>query len=707
MKLLLVDNFDSFTNNIADFLRGQREGLRIDVIRNDCYDFLQSPEFLSYDGIIISPGPGNTGVARDLGISLDILRRDSRPVLGVCLGHQAMIVEAGGVVELAPQPMHGRISQITCSGEGLFAGLPKTQKVMRYHSWTVNPELPRGFVCDAWTEDGIVMGIRSTESPRWGVQFHPESIATEYGRAILGNFLNLVEAHQGRTAAKARSNAAAAAPDRSLYWHKLGAAIDPAALVEAQGLVNGRRPLLLESSLAQEGLSRYSFVEAPADPDRSMTYCVQTQTLREYEGTALASMRNIPVLDYLSSCLGVVSCPGGHPPFPFLGGLIGWLGYELKSEFLGVASPASKTEDAAFRHVPQFFVIDHLEEAAYAAVCLPQDAEEARFDNALSALQKLYAKAARMHVAPAPAKSRPPLEFTMRHDPQAYLARILKCQDLIRAGESYELCLTNQITAELEDLDAWEFYKVLRQRNPATYSGFLNIGGTEVVSSSPERFLRADQSGLLESKPIKGTIRRGATPQEDAELARRLQTTEKERAENLMIVDLVRHDFAAAAIPGSVDVPKLCAIETYKTVHQMVSTIRGRLKPGLTSVDAIRSCFPGGSMTGAPKIRSVEILDQLEEGPRGVYSGAIGWIGYNGQSDLSIVIRTVVKQGASVSIGCGGAITYLSDPRAELDEIMLKSQALVRALAEHLTGNSDHYRISNGLQAAPAGTLAK
>ena len=706
LSILIVDNFDSFTNNIADFLRGLRDGLTVDVVRNDRIDVLSEPKFSTYDGIIISPGPGNPGVAGDLGISLDILRDDVRPILGVCLGHQAMIVEAGGVVELAPYPMHGRVSQITTSGLGVFANLPTNLRAMRYHSWTVNPSLPSGYICDAWTDDGIVMGVRSTKEPRWGVQFHPESIATEYGRTIFNNFLDLVALRKGVAPPAKDTSGSDRATPRRLYWNRLGPAEDPVALIEAQGLINGKRPALLESSLVQEGLSRFSIIEVPDAEDRSVTYSAHDRTVTEYAGTREVARHKCSIFDFVERCLADIEYPDGEPPFPFHGGLMGWLGYELKSELLKVTSWPSTTPDAAFRVVTRFIVVDHLENATYGAVCLPDYADEAKIDVARIALQRIATKAAKIESVETKPRQNAPLDFTMRYDPTAYLERITACQDDIRAGESYELCLTNLVSAEI-DFDAWAFYKTLRKRNPATYGGMLDIGGTEVISSSPERFLRVEAGGVIESKPIKGTTHRGTCKETDQALARTLAATEKERAENIMIVDLVRHDFAGVSIPGSVDVPKLCAIETYPSVHQMVSTIRGRLRPGLTCVDAIKSCFPGGSMTGAPKIRSVEILDRLEEGPRGIYSGAIGWIGFDGQADLSIVIRTVVKQGAQISIGCGGAITYLSEPEAELDEIMLKSRALVRALSEHLTGDAENYRFVSDPSPAPSCTFAE
>jgi para-aminobenzoate synthetase len=701
LKLLIIDNFDSFTNNIADFLRGLRNEITVDVVRNDDFAFLASARFLSYDAIVISPGPGNPRVQADLGISRDILATETRPVLGVCLGHQAMALAAGGQTELAPQPMHGRISRISHTGCGLFRGLPASLPVMRYHSWVVNRDLPETMIADAWTDDGIVMGIRCTDAPRWGVQFHPESIGTDAGRRILDNFLSLAEAHGKGSVARA-TDMPRTRPARALYWRRVGPALDPAGLVEAQGLVHNRRPMVLESSLVREGLSRFSIVEVPDSVDRSISYCVRTGMLSTFWGDRLVSREQKSIFTELEEHQSEVSFPDGTPPFAFHGGLVGWLGYELKSELLGVTSWPSRTADAAFRVVTRFLVVDHESDATFAAVCLPQEVPEAEAADVLSHLRGIAAAAAEPKADRRPhALLDQTLEFTMRHSPEDYLELIRACQREIEVGESYELCLTNTITAKLP-LDSWSFFKLLRERNPSPYGAFLSIGDTEVIASSPERFLTVDGTGLMESKPIKGTTRRGTCHRTDRTLAEELQNSEKERAENIMIVDLVRHDFAHVAIPGSVDVAKLCGIESFQFVHQLVSTIRGRLRPGLTCIDAIRATFPGGSMTGAPKKRSVEILDRLELGPRGIYSGALGWIGFDGQADLSIVIRTVVKQGDEVTIGCGGAITYLADPQAELDEIMLKSQSLLRTLSEHLNGDPTRFRLSAGYVAAVA-----
>jgi para-aminobenzoate synthetase len=271
------------------------------------------------------------------------------------------------------------------------------------------------------------------------------------------------------------------------------------------------------------------------------------------------------------------------------------------------------------------------------------------------------------------------------------VADIASCLDLLRAGESYELCLTNQIATELA-ADPLALYMELRRVNPAPFASYLRFGDLAVLSSSPERFLRVDREGGVEAKPIKGTAPRGATPDEDTRLAAHLRDDEKNRAENLMIVDLLRNDLGSVCAVGSVEVPSLMAVETYETLHQLVSTVRGRLRPGAGAVECARACFPPGSMTGAPKRRTLELLDRLEGRARGVYSGAIGYFGLGGGCDLSVAIRTIVldRAGAepggpaAATIGAGGAIVLQSDPEAEYEEMLLKATAPLRAIAPGL-----------------------
>jgi aminodeoxychorismate synthase component I len=267
----------------------------------------------------------------------------------------------------------------------------------------------------------------------------------------------------------------------------------------------------------------------------------------------------------------------------------------------------------------------------------------------------------------------------LRHDSEAYLALIAKAQEHISVGDVYQLCLTNQIEITT-NVDPLMTFLRLREQNPAPYASFFRVAKRSIVSASPEQFLHATAEGSISSKPIKGTRRRGANPEEDAQIAGELADNEKERAENLMIVDLMRNDLGRVCEVGSVEVPKLFEVETYATVHQLVSTVVGRLSPKASVFDAVEAAFPGGSMTGAPKARAIEIIQGLESGERGIYSGALGYISANGAADLGMTIRTLVFEGERVSIGVGGGITIDSEPMAELEETKLKAKALLRAL---------------------------
>ena len=262
---------------------------------------------------------------------------------------------------------------------------------------------------------------------------------------------------------------------------------------------------------------------------------------------------------------------------------------------------------------------------------------------------------------------------------EAYMDAVRASQHEIYEGNSYEVCLTAQTSARIQNPGPelfFEFYRRQRAHNAAPYAAYLRCGDFSVLSSSPERFLSVDEQRNAQTKPIKGTVPRGATPEEDETAAAWLRSDPKTRAENLMIVDLLRNDLSLVSEPHTVRVPVLMGVESYSTVHQLVSTVSSRLREGISAVAAARACFPGGSMTGAPKPSTMQIIEGLEGRARGVYSGALGFVSADGSANLSIVIRTLVAHDeGTVTLAAGGAVVADSDPAAEYEEMLTKLRA--------------------------------
>ncbi|MFD9934977.1 aminodeoxychorismate synthase component I [Streptomyces massasporeus] len=1001
MKTLLIDNYDSYTYNLFQLI-AEVNGEEPVVVRNDApVDGL--PDLRAFDNLVVSPGPGHPGVARDFGIGSRLLATSPVPVLGVCLGHQGIALGEAGLVGPAPEPRHGHLSTIRHDGRDLFHGLPQHFTAVRYHSLAVREPLPETLEATAWAEDGVLMGLRHRGRPLWGVQFHPESVLTEYGHRMLVNFRNLTAERAGKLRAKntavrmppavrrravvpecetgirrptggvlgvggvrrpvvaavfqvtALSRGAAnlpvgagaavvsgeaAAPNGTATGAPGGAsrALSPArgipdaergtdagvtkpaatpggigrapspawgtpaaeqetdagvtkpatepggmgrapspawgipdaeqetdagvtkpaatpgragvapspgrgipdaergtdaeggpvAGLEARakgapkpggtgptgtatsvprgvplagpgthtegtpepagtrptgtatsatrgipaakpetrvegapepggtgptgaggapspsapaeggqgagvgadvsGLVDTPVPVIprprrpgrvgyrlhtrrvtgavdteavfrrmfagsarafwLDSSLVEPGRSRFSFLGDDQGPlSEFVRYDVGAGRCEiERAGRPVRRVR-ASVFDYLKRQLGNRRVDATGLPFDFTGGYVGYFGYEMKADCGSSNRHRSPAPDAAWLFADRVIAVDHEEGFTY-AVCLAEDTPQAAREAAdwlEGALADLSCVATEQHTpVPGPQGPADPgaAEPWLVRDRATYLADIEACRRALRSGTSYEVCLTNAARLPAPP-DALEFYRTLRRDNPAPYAAFLSFGELEVAGSSPERFLRIGRDGTAEARPIKGTAPRGEGPEEDARLRDALASDAKTRAENLMIVDLLRNDLGQVCRTGTVRVSQLMATETYATVHQLVSTVEGRLRPGTDAVDCVRACFPGGSMTGAPKLRTLEIIDSLETEARGVYSGALGYFGCGGGADLGIVIRTAVLADGVMHLGAGGAIVLDSDPDAEYDEMLLKTAAPMRALHRH------------------------
>lgn len=365
-------------------------------------------------------------------------------------------------------------------------------------------------------------------------------------------------------------------------------------------------------------------------------------------------------------------------------GWVGWLGYELHESTLhtGLARE-SRFPDAAFLFADRTIVFNHASRTitlvalgdSWSGELEEWKGETIRMLTALGA-EGAHGNRDLPEALAEPEQTDQPV---WAYTDNEYVSMIEDCQRSIRAGDAYQLCLTTEITLEAHP-NPVETYLRLRALSPSHHGGFIRIGEVSLLSSSPEKFLTVSANGCVESKPIKGTRKRGSTAKADAALRSELLSSDKERAENLMIVDLVRNDLSRFCTVGSVEVVGLLSVESYAQVHQLVSTVRGTLATGYDAVDAVTACFPAGSMTGAPKLSAVRILDALERRPRGIYSGAWGYFGLDGSVDLAMTIRSMVIDSHGVVVGTGGGITALSVPIEELEETKIKAAALLQAL---------------------------
>lgn len=698
MRTLLVDNYDSFTYNLFHYL-AEVNGREPVVIRND--DKSWHPGMLQeFDSVVISPGPGSPDRWEDFGICREIIDSCALPVLGVCLGHQGIAHSLGANVRRAPEPRHGRLSDVVHDGSGLFAGLPSPFSVVRYHSLAVT-ELPAELEATAWSDDdNVLMGIRHRSRPLWGVQFHPESISTEHGHQLLRNFRRLAEEfNDGRTGSEATAGAAAttrsAGSTAPVASTPSVAPLQPAETRSLRVLVEtlptrwsdevafdelfraDEHAFWLDSSATASEHGRFSIMGDASGPlARVARADVWEQTVRVDSATGSETVTG-EFLTWMEQDLRSLSTEIPALPCEFTLGWVGYLGYELGAECGADRHHRSAEPDAAMIFADRAVVFDHATSTTY-LLALAEDGDEepgrAWLDGTASRLTELAGREPSYTEPKAEAKS-----VRLRHDRSRYLDMIAHCKEQIAAGMTYEVCLTNMLEAEVA-VDPWPSYQFLRRLTPAPFTALLRFGPMSVLSTSPERFLRVSADGVAESKPIKGTRPRGTSEAEDEALRLDLATSEKDRSENLMIVDLVRNDLGRTAEVGSVRVPKVFDVEAHPTTYQLVSTVRAQLRPSSSAVECVRAAFPGGSMTGAPKVRTMQIIQDLEGGPRGIYSGAIGYFSLSGACDLSIVIRTLVVTPSRVTYGVGGAIVALSDPDDEFEETAVKATPLLRLL---------------------------
>ncbi len=453
----------------------------------------------------------------------------------------------------------------------------------------------------------------------------------------------------------------------------------------------------LDSASSGTRTGRYSFAGAePWAEARVRGARIETRIQRETGVLADTAGAGSTVfgdpLDAVRSLLPPPPSLGASIPVPFLGGVVGFMGYEAGDGWEAMPDPGPGVldlPDAIWLGVDRVYAIDHLEGRIW-AIAVGVGAKDALAEEgAASGLREM--------VDPVPDGAPPPgwpgnppdgpparfgdLDLLVGgFDAESHGKAVERIRERIAAGDVYQACLTHRIELQFTG-DPWALHGALRAHNPAPFAAYLELPELTWVGSSPERFLSATPQGWLESRPIKGTRPRGVGPDEDRALRASLQNSAKDRAENLMIVDLVRNDLGRVAEIGSVHVPELFHLEPHPTVFQSVSTVRARLREGADVLDAVRASFPPGSMTGAPKIAAMQILRALEPDRRGPYAGVLGYFDARGGADLSVVIRTAFIREGRAWLHAGGGIVHDSDAREEWDEAETKARALLEAIA--------------------------
>ncbi|KAK7058403.1 para-aminobenzoate synthase, (PABA) [Paramarasmius palmivorus] len=725
-RILFIDSYDSFTFNLASLCRRAIPDCTIYIIKNDQIPFdILVPLLKSFSAVIIGPGPGSPDISRDVGVIADLWKlsdEDILPIFGVCLGHQSLAIEHGAKLKRLNVVKHGQVSSIEHSGTGLFANVD-TVNAVRYHSLHV--ELMEGDIEPlAWADDGaenglVLMAAKHKHKPFWSVQYHPESVLTDGGGlSVLRNFWDLscqwsrkqrrqtIPLHPssrtilGPSWPHFRPSSALSSPISCKHLVETSIVTSHLSvpnICEALGVQDERTPFVLLDSVVRPG--RFSIIGSLLPDSLQILYSVgeSVVTLKRGEKETTESLDGRDIWAWLGSFMQRKVEYAGHLAIPFWGGLIGMLSYELGVSSLAVPlRPNRRIDNKHFDvnlvYVERSVVVDNQSGKIYVQSLLPGDQDW------ISQTAKMLSTAEVQHPVDDLPVQGTQLPIVTLPDRSRYISRIEDAKASLFSGDSYELCLTANTRIQVpRGVPSWQRYKALRRSNPAPHSAYLRLHPSTFLSSSPERFLSYSRppGSRCQLRPIKGTIRKApGITRAYAEQA--LRGSCKEVAENLMIVDLIRHDLHGV-VGLDVEVKQFCAVEEYETVWQMVSVIEGELPShansdldGKLGLEVLKRSLPPGSMTGAPKKRSVEILQALEGEDRSLYSGVFGYWCVGGGGDWSVAIRSCFRyeDGPSTgtytgseewTIGAGGAITALSEPEAEWDEMVTKLQSALGA----------------------------
>ena len=597
------------------------------------------------------------------------------PVLGIGSGADQLARLYSHTETAAGQPNYGQRVAHRHTDTGIFAGVPQRTQLTSYHSprWaTMDSAIFRVHAVD---DDDAVLAFRVNGTNHWGLHADPAALQSTEGSRVVENFLALAPRHEAQV--RHSSPLAPKKQPQQLFRREIPGTLDTAATFAA--LQQGATAAFwLDSAAAHLGQGDTTIMGTNrGELAQTVRWDVTTNQL-DVSNATQTTHHVQDVLDYLHDHAWEPTADMEQIP-GFTGGWVGYLGYEAKQATMAGHTNVweAPTPDAYWIRPQAFLRYDHQHEHtmlfAYGDSSL------------LDALEQTLVFGET--VAPACAEHSE-FDGSWGLTTREYQQHVRTIQAMLRSGDAAGICLTDTFSMLAGDIDGLELYLRLRANNPAPYAGYLRFntfGDTvEVLSASPEKFLSVDVAGTIESKPIKGTVARSADPAVDADVASQMAVDAKIQSENLMITDLLRDDLALVATPGSVRVPKLMDVETFATVHQLVTTVTGQLLPDTAATEALRAVFPGGSMTGAPKVASLEALDTLESGPRGIYSGAMGWLGDDNTAELNVIIRSIVMADGQLTIGAGGAVVVDSDPVAEEQEKHLKARSLMHSIAEYL-----------------------
>ncbi|CCG84291.1 protein of unknown function [Taphrina deformans PYCC 5710] len=699
LKILLVDSYDSYTFNLHQLILDVDPAAEIIIVRNDQFAAHDLAGILqAFDFVVVGPGPGDPRNPTDVGFIPELFFHDI-PILGVCLGFQLICLNGGAQIERMNIVKHGQVSNLLTVQCSIY---PENRKVRvtRYHSLYAVVAGASDLHEVGWVEDEkdnghIAMSVLHKTRPFVGVQYHPESACSEFGIDLIQNFIQFASTWNQKNRPELRADLSADLKNlsvkprplslklgtlhRSVEWLTLDALPSVAGVAELLHVRDGNDFILLDAAAEP---SRYSIIACLHGMEKRLSYKVG-QSFWTFGNQRIDQGEYQSVWHFMADVMEKNKIDTGPQEIPFWGGLAGYLSYESGFEPLGVAplESAVSEDDINMVFVERSIVLDHKQNKCYvqsikAVIDQVNVSDITWVESMVGSLSTLNGKQSK------PSRDRYDTSLVAVDLPEkeVYLENVKRAQQYLAEGQSYELCLTAPTKVTCENRSPWELYQILRSRNPSPFAGYIRLHGMHLLSSSPERFLSWDRNGCCQLRPIKGTVRK--QNRVTRSIATEILRDPKEVAENLMIVDLIRHDLHQIAT--NVQVPQLMQVEEYHTVFQLVSVITGNVTAPYTGLDILSRSLPPGSMTGAPKKRSVELLQKLEGRRRGVYSGVCGYLSVCGGGDWSVIIRSAFKYDSENVdgtkrdvwwIGAGGAITALSQPESEWHEMLTKLES--------------------------------